>query len=229
MAVIERARNEGPKGALVWRHPPGDLSWDTQVVVEQDQEAIFFAGGEMLDSLGPGSHPLSTADVPRLRQTIAAPFGGRSPFAAEIYFVDKAADLGVIWETKHPLPILEPRFNVVLPVRASGSFRVRVAVARTFAARLSALGAEPTNERLVENCRGIALAQAMDGIAETLSRKRIDLLDIAAYREDASRVIDEKLSAEFVRAGVRMGEFSLDIVDVLDGDEAVLRLRNTIR
>jgi len=45
MAIIDRVKYDGPGDVLVWRHPPDDLTWGTQVIVNQAQEAIFFKGG----------------------------------------------------------------------------------------------------------------------------------------------------------------------------------------
>ena len=39
MAIIDRVKFDGPGDVLIWRHPPDDLSWGTQVIVNQSQEA----------------------------------------------------------------------------------------------------------------------------------------------------------------------------------------------
>ena len=147
MSIIDRVKFDGPASVLVWRHPPDDLTWGTQVIVNQAQEAVFFSGGQALDVLGPGTHTLKTANIPLLRGLIKAPFGGQTPFAAEVYYVNKAVNLDVKWGTANPIPVLDPKFNVFLPVRAFGQFGVQVADTRSFVVQLSGT----LNEFTVEN------------------------------------------------------------------------------
>jgi len=137
MAIIDVVKFQGPSKVLVWKHPVGDLSWGTQVIVHQSQEAIFFKGGQALDVLGPGTHTLRTSNIPILRRLVKIPFGGETPFSAEIYFVNKAVKLDVKWGTKSPIPVLDPRYNIFLPVRAFGQFGIKVMDSRKFVVQLS--------------------------------------------------------------------------------------------
>src|SRR5687767_3347868 len=108
MAIIDRVKYDGPANVLIWRHPPDDLTWGTQVIVNQTQEVLFLSGGQIADVLGPGTHTLKTANIPLLRGLIKAPFGGETPFAAEVYFVNKAVHMDVKWGTANPIPLLDP-------------------------------------------------------------------------------------------------------------------------
>ncbi|MDE2509662.1 MAG: SPFH domain-containing protein, partial [Elusimicrobia bacterium] len=176
MAIIDRVKYDGPANVLVWRYPPDNLSWGTQVIVNQSQEAIFFQGGAALDVLGPGTHTLRTANIPLLRKLIAAPFGGETPFAAEVYYVNKAVNLDVKWGTNNPIPILDPKYNVFLPVRAFGQFGIQVADSRSFVVQLSATSPQFTADQLSNYFRGVLLTKAKDYIAETIVKRRIDVL-----------------------------------------------------
>ncbi|HEX4046820.1 MAG TPA: SPFH domain-containing protein [Elusimicrobiota bacterium] len=228
MAIIDRVKYDGPTNVLVWRYPPDDLSWGTQVIVNQTQEAIFLKGGAVLDVLGPGTHTLRTANIPLLRKMISAPFGGETPFAAEVYFVNKAVDLDVKWGTNNPIPVLDPKFNVFLPVRAFGQFGIQVADSRSFVTQISAQSAEFTADQLSNYFRGILLTKAKDYIAETIVKKKINLLEISAYLEDMSSGIGEKLTAEFAKFGIKLVNFYLNSVDVPEDDETVIRLKKAL-
>jgi membrane protease subunit (stomatin/prohibitin family) len=228
MAIIDRIKYDGPANVLVWRYPPDNLVWGTQVIVNQSQEAIFFKGGEALDVLGPGTHTLRTANIPLLKKLIAAPFGGETPFAAEVYYVNKAVNLDVKWGTNNPIPILDPKFNVFLPVRAFGQFGIQVADSKSFVTQLSATNPQFTSDQLANYFRGVLLTKAKDYIAETIVKKKINLLEIAAYLEDMSGAIQEKLSGDFAQFGVRLVNFYLNSVDVPEDDETVIRLKKAL-
>lgn len=228
MAIIDRVKYDGPGNILVWRHPPDDLSWGTQVIVNQAQEAIFYKGGEALDVLGPGTHTLRTANIPLLRKFIKMPFGGETPFAAEIYYVNKAVNLEVKWGTNSPIPILDPKFNVFLPVRAFGQFGIQVSDSKVFVTQLSATNPQFTTDQLSNYFRGVLLTKAKDYIAETIVKQKINVLEIAAHLEEMSGAIQAKLAQDFGTFGVKLVNFYLNSVDVPEDDETVLRLKKAL-
>lgn len=228
MAIIDRVKYDGPANVLVWRWPQEDLSWGTQVIVNQSQEALFFKGGQALDVLGPGTHTLRTANIPLLRGIIKMPFGGETPFAAEIYYVNKAVNLDVKWGTNAPIPVLDPKFNVYLPVRAFGQFGIQVADSRAFIVQLSATNPEFTSEQLSNYFKGVLLTKAKDYIAETIVKQKINLLEISAYLEEMSGSLQEKLSADFGKFGVKLVNFYLNSVDVPEDDDTVVRLKKAL-
>jgi membrane protease subunit (stomatin/prohibitin family) len=228
MATIDRVKYDGPADVLVWRFPADNLSWGTQVIVNQAQEAIFFKGGEALDVLGPGTHTLRTANIPILRKLIAAPFGGDTPFAAEIYYVNKAVNLDVKWGTNNPIPVMDPKFSVFLPVRAFGQFGIQVADSRAFVTQLSATSPTFTADQLSNYFRGVLLTKAKDYIAETMIKEKIPLLEIAAHLEAMSGALQIKLSDDFAKYGVKLVTFYLNSVDVPDDDETVIRLKKAL-
>lgn len=228
MAIIDRVKYDGPGNVLVWKYPAEDLSWGTQVIVNQSQEAIFFKGGQALDVLGPGTHTLRTANIPLLRGLIKAPFGGETPFAAEIYYINKSVNLDVKWGTNSPIPVLDPKFNVYLPVRAFGQFGIQVADSRAFVVQLSATNPQFTTEQLSNYFKGVLLTKAKDYIAETIVKQKINLLEISAYLEEMSGSIQEKLSADFGKFGVKLVNFYLNSVDVPEDDDTVVRLKKAL-
>lgn len=228
MALIDRVKYDGPANVLVWRHPPDDLSWGTQVIVNQAQEAIFFKGGQALDVLGPGTHTLRTANIPFLRKYVNIPFGGETPFAAEIYYVNKAVNLDVKWGTNSPIPVLDPKFNVFLPVRAFGQFGIQVADSKAFVTQLSATSPQFTTDQLSNYFRGVLLTRAKDYIAETIVKQKINVLEIAAHLEEMSGAIQGKLAQDFGTFGVKLVNFYLNSVDVPEDDDTVLRLKKAL-
>src|SRR5437867_1905850 len=107
MALIDRIKFDGPADVLVWKwaradadRPTEDLTLGAQLIVNEGQEAIFYKGGQALDLFGAGTHTLSTGNLPLLRKIINLPFGGQTPFAAEVYFINKSVSLAKDWGTK---------------------------------------------------------------------------------------------------------------------------------
>src|SRR5690348_96914 len=65
----------------------GQFRLGSQLVVRESQRAIFVRDGKALDVFPPGRYTLSTNNIPLLTALIGLPFGGKSPFRAEVYFV----------------------------------------------------------------------------------------------------------------------------------------------
>ena len=228
MAIIDRVKYDGPADVLVWRHPADDLSWGTQVIVNQSQEAIFFSGGQALDILLPGTHTLKTANIPLLRTLIKVPFGGETPFAAEIYYINRAVNLSVKWGTNNPIPVQDPKFNVFLPVRAFGQFGVQVSDSRKIVTKLAGTMPEFTVDTLSEYFKGVLLTKAKDYIAETIIKAKVPLLEIAAHLDEMSQGIGAKLADDFSQYGIKLVNFYLNSVDVSEDDDTVKRLKKAL-
>jgi membrane protease subunit (stomatin/prohibitin family) len=101
MALIDRIKFDAPDdNILVWKFPSDELTLGTQLIVNQSQEALFLKGGQVCDLFGPGTYTLSTANLPLLRALVDLPFGGQTPFAAEVWFVNKTVKRDLRWGTQ---------------------------------------------------------------------------------------------------------------------------------
>ncbi len=96
---------------LAYREPQqgsGDWRMGSQVIVGESQTAVFVRGGEALDVLGPGRHTLSTANLPILAGLIGLATSGRTPFTADLYFVNMKDLPQVGWGTNPPVVLETP-------------------------------------------------------------------------------------------------------------------------
>jgi membrane protease subunit (stomatin/prohibitin family) len=96
---------------LVYREPQGgngDFRFGSQLIVQEGQAAVFVRQGQALDVLGPGSHTLSTGNIPILAGLIGMVTSGRTPFTAEVYFINLKDLPQVRWGTNPPLVMDTP-------------------------------------------------------------------------------------------------------------------------
>ncbi len=96
---------------LAYREPQmggGDWRMGSQVIVNESQAAVFVRSGEVLDALGPGRHTLSTANLPILSGLIGLATSGRTPFTADLYFVNLKDLPQVGWGTNPPILMETP-------------------------------------------------------------------------------------------------------------------------
>jgi len=96
---------------LAYREPQagsGDWRMGSQVIVGESQAAVFVRSGQVLDTLGPGRHTLSTANIPILSGLIGMATSGRTPFTADLYFVNLKDMPQVGWGTNPPIVMETP-------------------------------------------------------------------------------------------------------------------------
>ena len=103
----------------------GALKMGGQLVVRESQEAVFFKSGKVLDRFGPGRVTLSTENLPLLTSALSLPWGFRSPFRAEVVFVNRIVFTGLRWGTQEPVVFKDKALGHVR-LRAFGNYTLRV-------------------------------------------------------------------------------------------------------
>ncbi len=83
----------------------GEIKFGAQIIVRENQAAVFFRDGKGYDVLGPGRHTLSTMNLPILTKVLSFPFGFKSPFRIEILFVNLKVFTHLKWGPRSPWPL----------------------------------------------------------------------------------------------------------------------------
>lgn len=226
MALIDVVKWDDPKDLLAWRYPNTELSTMTRVVVNESQEALLFRGGKLFDTLGPGDHTLSTDNIPILSKLINLPFGGRSPFVAEVWFVNRATSLDVNWGTTDPIQVEDPKYGIIVPVRAFGQFGLRVADSGTFITRL--VGATPafTRTELASHFKGIVMTRLKSAVAQAIVRHGVSILEISTELQALSEKVEAEIAPEVRAFGVEMIAFRILSINVPAEDDSLKVLKN---
>jgi membrane protease subunit (stomatin/prohibitin family) len=86
----------------------GDWRFGSQVIVGESQVAVFVRAGEALDALRTGRHTLSVANLPILSSLIGLATSGRTPFTADLYFINLKDMPQIGWGTNPPIPLETP-------------------------------------------------------------------------------------------------------------------------
>lgn len=228
MAVVEVVKYEGDPGLLAWKFPAEDLGTWTQLIVNESQEAILYKDGKALDVFGSGRHTLETANIPILNKIINLPFGGRSPFAAEVWFVNKLSTLDVKWGTPSPVQMQDPRYQIFVPVRANGMFGIKVEDARQFLVKL--VGTMPSFDRnmLVNYFRGLYVTKVKDALSAYLLKKQISVMEINAYIDELSGYMKERIEPDMAEYGIRLINFYVNEISVPEDDPSVKKLKDAL-
>ena len=228
MAVVEVVKYAGSPDIFAWKYPNCELGTWTQLIVNETQEAILFKGGIACDVFGAGRHTLETKNIPILNKLVNLPFGGRSPFSAEVWFVNKIFSLDIKWGTSSPIQLQDPKYKVFVPVRAFGQFGIQVEDSKKFILKL--VGTLPVFDKMtiLKYFRGVYLTKAKDAISSYLIHKGISILEINAYLDEISSFLQKKIAPYFEEFGIKLTSFFVNDINVPEDDKAVIQLKKAL-
>lgn len=216
--IIKVIQFEGPDHVLVWKHPAEDFNTLSQLIVHESQEAVLLKNGQAADLFGPGRYTLETDNIPLLRRIIGIPLSGRSPFHCEVYFINKAEILDVLWGTSQPLLIQDPVYHIILPVRANGQFGLRVTDGRKLLVKLVGTTSNMTKAKVAELFKGMLMTKVKNLIADLITEKQISFVEIHSYLDEISGRIREQMASAYAEYGMEITNFFVNSISVPEDD-----------
>tara|TARA_B110001469_G_C9638779_1_gene320803 strand:- start:49 stop:1056 length:1008 start_codon:yes stop_codon:yes gene_type:complete len=215
MALIEVLKHEQPNSEeFVWKYPSEDLKLGAQVIVNESQEAVFVKAGEVLDILGPGTHTLNTGNIPILNKLINLPFGGDTPFSAEVWFVNKTVKRDLKWGTPSPVPLMDMTLGFPINVRSFGKWGARISDSRPFVTQIvgSQVGADST--KIHNFFIGEIIQKVISVISNKISTDQISILQISAVLNQISEKTVEDVKEEFGRFGLEVINLNVESINI---------------
>jgi membrane protease subunit (stomatin/prohibitin family) len=225
MAIIDVVKWDGSTGELAWKFPSEELATWTQLIVNEAQEAFVVREGAYDGPFGAGRHTLSTPNIPLMRQLIGLPFGGRSPFTAEVWFVNRTARLDIRWGTPDPIQLQDPKFGVMVPVRAFGQYGVAIADSRRFLLKLVGTLRSFDAATLAAYFRGVFATRIKTSIASAIVDSGLSVLEVATRLELISDQLRQSLAVDMAEYGVTLTQFNVESINVPEADPAVQQLK----
>ena len=228
MAIVDVVKYDGSPEVFAWKYPNSELGTWTQLIVNESQEAILVKGGQICDVFQAGRHTLSTNNIPLLNKLVNLPFGGRSPFTAEVWYINKVFSLDIKWGTSTPIQLQDPKYKVFVPVRAFGQFGIQISDSKKFLLKL--VGTLPVFDKatILKFFRGVYLTKAKDAISSYLVHKNISILEINAYLNEISDFLKEKMVPVFAEYGINLASFYVNDINVPEDDSAVIQLKKAL-
>jgi len=225
MALIDRVKWDEPGNLFVWKFPSEELSTMTQLIVNESQEALLYKEGKRMDTYGPGRHTLSTKNIPILNKLINLPFGGETPFSAEVWFVNKAIPLDIKWGTATPIQLEDPEYQILIPVRAFGQFGLQITDGGKFVTKLVGATSQFDQETIQSYFKGMLLTQLKAAVATAMTKKEVGILDITAELVNLSEQVQAELAPQFDEYGLAIKAFRIMSINVPEDDPSYVMLK----
>src|SRR5829696_488685 len=206
MALLDVIEFLDPSGQQIVHRVPeggsGEFRLGSQLIVRESQAAVFFRDGKALDVFGPGRHTLSTMNIPLLANLISIPFGGTSPFRAEVYFVNLADLIDMKWGTMEPVTFRDSEFGMVR-LRAFGTYAMAVADPQLFVNKIVGTQGLYETGQIEDYLRNIIVSRFNDIMGETMTT----LLDLPAKYNEVGAALRGTVTDDFNNLGLLLKAF----------------------
>jgi membrane protease subunit (stomatin/prohibitin family) len=229
MAIIDSVRwsPQGDKTIYAYRYPETNLSTYTQLVVQESQEAVLFSKGQIVGKFGPGKHTLNTANLPILRSLYGIPFGGKNPFTAEVWFVNKLQPYNIDW-VADSMSVHDADYNTQLPLVSRGRYGLKIVDVEKFLIKIVGTKSEFTQDDLTDQFFGEFSMKTKSTILQFMLKHRIGFKSISAFLDQLSEFLKGTMTAFWENIGLNLTQFYITSIDIDTSTENGRRVANAI-
>ena len=225
MAIIDVVKCVSDGSPFCQKFPSEDLRLGSQLVVYPGQTAFFVKDGNVCDEFSNGSYTLKSENIPILKSLINIPFGGDSPFQAEVWFVSSIPKLDIMWGTSQALQLEDPQYGIIVPVRAFGQYGLKVSKPRVFFERLVGNRERFTSEDIDRYFKGKLVSLLSNIITDKIIKDNIPVLELSSHLMEMSEYCNSRLNIVFNNYGLDVVEFSFMSINVPEDDPSVIKIK----
>lgn len=216
--IAEIIKYEGDNSTFIWKHPCEDFNSLTQLVVHENQEAIFFMNGQALDLFGAGRYTLETQNIPKIGKLLNRTTGDQTPFHCEVYFINRTEQMSIKWGTDSKVQYIEPTYGFPISIGASGEMSLRAEDSRKLLLKLVGTESFLGQQKLVGFFRSFLMTRVKTYIAQVMKSSAINIFEIDEHLTEFSDAIKRLLTGDFADYGVSLERFFVTNIAKPDGD-----------
>jgi len=229
MAIIDLVRwtPQGNQTIYAYRFPETNLSTYTQLIVQESQEAILFSKGQIVGKFGPGKHTLNTENLPILRSLYGLPFGGKNPFTAEVWFVNKLQPYNIDWSIDR-MDIHDADYNTGIPLIANGRYGLKITDAERFLIKIVGTKNSFDQNDLTDQFFGEFSTKTKSTILQFMINNKIGLKQISAHLDNISEHLKTIMLPFWENLGLELTKFYVTSIEVDSTTEVGRRVLDAI-
>jgi len=186
---------------LVWRYPDNRINWGSQLIVMENQAAIFYRDGQALDTFLAGRHKLTTSSMPSLVGWLQKKIKG-DVFEATCIFISRSQFQGKYGG--------RGQTSDLAPLMFHGNFWFRVKEPKIF-----------VNE-VVSNQNAFSTKKVNDFLRSFMNERIIDefahfdLQAVFTQLDETSLKVKTKVRMNFERIGLELVDLKFEGLDTTE-------------
>ncbi len=209
---------------MVWRFPRQDneIKYGAKLIVRESQVAVFVNEGEIADVLGPGTWELETNNLPILTNLQHWDHGFKSPFKAEVYFLNTKRFPDLKWGTRNPVMVRDSELDMVR-LRAFGTYEIRISDPETFLREIVGTDGHFTTDEIDDQLSNLIVSK----LAVVLGQDDTPALDLAANYEKFGQYITEGIAPYFEEYGLELTRILVENISLPEAVQEALDARTS--
>ncbi len=224
MALVDVLKYEAPDDSIfVWKHPSNQVKIGSQLIVGEGQQAIFVKGGQALDCFDPGTHTLVTGNIPLIDKLINLPFGGDTPFSAEVWFVNTTVKRDLRWGTPSPIPLMDATLGFPVSARAFGKWGAKIDDVRSFVTQIVGTQSDASSDKIHRYFIGQIVQSFSKFLSGVIARGEASILQVSALLTELSNEASKDISDELSKFGVNLVNFNIESINIPDEEMAKIQ------
>jgi membrane protease subunit (stomatin/prohibitin family) len=210
---------------MVYRFPVynQEIKMGAQLVVRENQAALFINEGKAADLFTPGRYQLTTQNIPILTDLRGWKYGFQSPFKAEVYFFNTRLFTDLKWGTPNPVMMRDTDFGMIR-IRAFGTYAMKISDPKAFFNSIVGTRGLTTTDEILGQLRSTIVSRFSDALAES----KIPALDLAANYDKISQNSQAVLDPEFGNYGLSLARFFVENISLPEEVEAAIDQRSRL-
>lgn len=226
MAIYSVIKNGGPGNTLIWQCMEEDFNNNSQLIVAENEEALFMKDGIIVQMFPAGKYALNAANYPFIGAIRKKMTGGTSPFSCKVYFINKAHALELYWGTDPAMQLDDPRFGIV-SVGALGSYSIQVIDGKKFLLKLVGNNVSYfTSEQINAYFRTAFTGKIKTNLAKYIKQNHVSVLDLMTEYDEIGQKLIPILNELLDEYGVRLVNFYIGGINIPEDDPSYLRIKD---
>jgi membrane protease subunit (stomatin/prohibitin family) len=201
-----------------------DIKLGAQCIVRDSQSAVFFRDGKAYDVLGTGRHTLTTLNLPILTKILSLPWGFKSPFRVEVYFVNLKTFTNLRWGTKDPVAFRDSELGLVR-LRAFGAYTAKIVEPLLFLNTLVGREEAYSTDQIEDYLRQVILSRVNDLFGEKLE----SILELPQRYLKLAEEARERIKNEFAKYGMELIDFYISSITPPDEVQKMIDQRSGMK
>lgn len=219
--VIEWIDETGDTMVSRFSRPKNEIKNGAQLIVRPGQMAMLVDQGRIADVFDPGRHELTTSNIPLLSTLRGWKHGFKSPFKADVVYLNTKQFTNRKWGTSNPVIVRDPELGPVR-LRAFGTYAIRVADPKRFVNEIVGTNSHFLVDEIADQLRNLVVTR----VSEALADGNVSVFDLAREYPELGGRVRERVNPQFQQYGLDLTQLVVENVSLPAEVESALDQRS---